>query len=181
MLQKSFDKEKLKLPDDVSDFEQIKTLCYKKKWVVYSERPFASPENLINYLGNYTHRVAISNQRLIKHENGKVNFYYKDYKNAGVRKIMTLDEHEFIRRFMQHVLPSSFSKIRYFGFLSLRLLQENIEQCISLLDKITFIPQLVGLNGYEVYRSLSKIDPFKCTKCKNGRMQTKKALVKAPS
>lgn len=94
---------------------------------------------------------------------------------------MTLDEHEFIRRFMQHVLPSGFSKIRYFGFLSLRLLQENIEQCISLLDKITFIPQLVGLNGYEVYRSLTRSDPFKCTKCKKGKMLLKGTLTKAPS
>ena len=181
MLQKSYAKEKLKLPDDVTDFEQIKTLCYKKKWVVYSEKPFSSPQNLINYLGNYTHRVAISNHRLIKQEDGKVSFSYKDYKNGGTRKVMTLDENEFIRRFMQHILPSGFSKIRYFGFLSLRLLQENIEQCIGLLDKLTFIPQLVGLNGYEVYRSLTKTDPLKCNKCKKGRMLIRGTLTKASS
>lgn len=181
MLQRSFDKGRLKLPDDVTDFEQLKALCYKKKWVVYSEKPFASPENLINYLGNYTHRVAISNHRLIKQEDGKVSFYYKDYKNAGVRKVMTLDENEFIRRFMQHILPSGFSKIRYYGFLSLRLLQQNIEQCISLIDKVTFLPELVGLNGYEVYRYLTKKDPLKCSKCKKGLMANIKSVNKAPS
>lgn len=181
LLQKTFEKGKIKLPDDTADFEQIKELCYKKKWVVYSEKPFASPENLINYLGNYTHRVAISNHRLIKHENGKVSFYYKDYKNGGTRKVMTLDENEFVRRFMQHILPSGFSKIRYFGFLSLRLLQENVEQCISLMDKLTFIPELVGLNGYEVYRRLTKTDPLKCSKCKKGKMLIKGKLLSAPS
>jgi len=181
LLQKSYEKGKIKLPDSTSNFEQIKTLCYKKKWVVYSEKPFASPQNLINYLGNYTHRVAISNHRLIKHENGKVSFYYKDYKSAGLRKEMTLDENEFIRRFMQHILPSGLSKIRYFGFLSLRYLQQNVEQSISLLDKTTFLPELVGLNGYEVYRHLVKSDPLKCTKCKKGKMIKKGTIVKAPS
>ena len=181
LLQKSYDKGKLKLPDDATDFEQIKTLCYKKKWVVYSEKPFSSPQNLINYLGNYTHRVAISNHRLIKQEDGKVSFSYKDYKSGGTRKVMTLDENEFIRRFMQHILPSGFSKIRYFGFLSLRLLQQNIEQCISLIDKVAFLPELVGLNGYEVYRYLTQKDPLKCTKCKKGLMINRQPINKAPS
>lgn len=181
LLQKAFEKGKIKLPNDITDFDQIKTLCYKKKWVVYSEKPFTSPENLINYLGNYTHRVAISNHRLIKHEDGKVSFYYKDYKNAGVRKVMTLDENEFIRRFMQHILPSGFSKIRYYGFLSLRLLQQNIEQCVNLIDKATFLPELVGLKGYEVYRHITKKDPLKCTKCNKGIMMSKQRINKAPS
>lgn len=150
-------------------------------WQIYL---LASPLHIwriINYLGNYTHRVAISNHRLIKHEDGKVSFYYKDYKNAGVRKVMTLDENEFIRRFMQHILPSGFSKIRYYGFLSLRLLQQNIEQCISLIDKVTFLPELVGLNGYEVYRYLTKKDPLKCSRCKKGLMANVKSVNKAPS
>lgn len=181
LLQKSYQNGKIKLPHNTADFDQVKNICYQKKWVVYSEKPFASPENLINYLGNYTHRVAISNYRLIKHEHGKVSFYYKDYKNGGTRKVMTLDEDEFIRRFMQHILPSGFSKIRYYGFLSLRLLQHNIEQCISLLDKATFLPELVGLNGYEVYRHLTRKDPLKCVKCNNGRMINKQQISKAPS
>jgi len=181
MLQQSYEKERLILPDEFKDFEQIKELCYKKKWVVYSEKPFSSPKNLLQYLGNYTHRVAISNHRLIKNEAGKVSFFYKDYKNAGTRKVMTLEVNEFIRRFLQHILPSGFSKIRYYGFLSLRLLQRNIEQCNGLIDQITFLPQLVGLNALEVYRQITQKDPQKCTKCKKGLMVVRKTINKAPS
>jgi hypothetical protein len=180
MMKKSFEKGNLKLPDGIDDFEQIKHLCYKKKWVVYSEKPFASPKNLINYLGNYTHRVAISNKRLIKHQDGKVSFYYKDYKKAGIRRVMTLDEDEFTRRFMQHILPSGFSKIRYFGFLSLRNLQENIQQCCNILEEVIFLPELDGLNGYEVFRAVMNIDPLQCNRCKKGRMIVKQTI-KAPS
>jgi hypothetical protein len=158
------------LPRDVKSFVELKEKCYKKQWVVYSEKPFANPENLINYLGNYTHRVALSNQRIIDHADGKVTFSYKDYKSAGLRKNMTMDQDEFIRRFLQHVLPSGFSKIRYFGFMALRHLQANIEQCIELLDKVTLLPELVGLNAYEVYRQLFEKDPQKCTKCKYGKL-----------
>ncbi len=170
-IEKSLQKQKLKLPSDIVSFEELKAMCYKKQWVVYSEKPFSTPENLINYLGNYTHRVALSNDRILSHHQGKVTFSYKDYKAAGLRKEITLDEDEFIRRFLQHVLPSGFSKIRYFGFLALRRLQENIEKCISLLNKETFLPQLVGLNAIEVYRFLVKKDPLCCSKCKNGIMK----------
>lgn len=181
MLQSSYNKGKLILPSDFNDFEQVKSICYQKKWVVFSEKPFSSPKNLINYLGNYTHRVAISNHRLIKHEAGKVSFIYKDYKHGGTPKIMTLDENEFIRRFLQHVLPSGFSKIRYYGFLSLRLLHQNTEQCITILDKITFLPELLGLNGYEVYRYLFKKDPLLCPNCIKGLLIHLQPIKKAPS
>ena len=96
-------------------------------------------------------------------------------------EVLSLEEKEFIRRFLQHILPSGFSKIRYFGFLSLRHLQENIEQCLSLLNKDTFLPELIGLNGYEVYRKLTNEDPHKCKKCKKGKMQLKNTIEKAPS
>jgi hypothetical protein len=169
-IEQAVKKNTIKLPREVKSFEELKDKCYKKQWVVYSEKPFTNPENLINYLGNYTHRVALSNQRIINHTDGKVTFSYKDYKSAGLRKKMTLDQDEFIRRFLQHVLPSGFSKIRYFGFLALRHLQANIEQCIELLDKVTLLPELVGLNAYEVYRQLFEKDPQKCTKCKQGKL-----------
>ncbi len=107
-MEKAIEKGEIKLPDKIQDTEVLKKICYEKKWVVFAKKPFAKPENLINYLGNYTHRVAISNNRILKYENGKVIFGYEDYKNAGLRKVMTLDENEFIRRFLQHVLPSVF-------------------------------------------------------------------------
>jgi hypothetical protein len=169
-IEKAIEKKKITLPQDEVSFKKIKDLCYKKQWVVYSEKPFSNPENLINYLGNYTHRVALSNERILSHKDGKVTFSYKDYKTAGLRKEMTIEEDEFIRRFLQHVLPSGFSKIRYFGFLALRYLQENIEKCITLLNQETFLPKLVGLNAIEVYRYLFKKDPLCCSKCKKGVM-----------
>ncbi len=98
----------------------------RKNWVVFAQKPFNKPEHVINYLGNYTHRVAISNYRIIKVENGQVYFWYKDYRKNGSRKIMVLTEIEFMRRFLQHVLPDNFYKIRYFGFLSNRFRRENI-------------------------------------------------------
>lgn len=94
---------------------------------------------------------------------------------------MTLDQDEFIRRFLQHVLPSGFSKIRYFGFMALRHLQANIEQCIALLDKVTLLPELVGLNAYEVYRQLFEKDPQKCTKCKHGKLYPTAAKAPVPT
>lgn len=82
----------------------MKKKCYANKWVVYAGKPFATPENLIRYLGNYTHRVDISNHRIVKSSEGKVTFNYKDNKSGGTRKNMTLNAGEFIRRFVQHVL-----------------------------------------------------------------------------
>jgi hypothetical protein len=168
-IENGIEKKSIKLPDGNASFQSIKNACYKTKWVVYSEKPFSNPENLINYLANYTHRVAISNQRILEHKDGKVTFMYKDYKVGGFRKKMTLDVDEFIRRFLQHVLPSGFSKIRYFGFLALRCLKSNLEDIFSLLEKDILIPKYEGLNAYEVIRTLFNKDPICCEKCKKGR------------
>jgi hypothetical protein len=161
---------KVALPDDQSEFNVIKKACYKTNWVVYCQKPFSCPDNLIGYLGNYTHRVAISNQRIVQHENGKVRFSYKDYRIGGISKVITLEAHEFIRRFLQHILPCGFSKIRYFGFMSLRHIKEQVGRCISLLDKDVFLPRLEGLCAYEVFKSITGIDPLCCPKCKDGKM-----------
>jgi hypothetical protein len=170
MIEKQVGNDNIKLPDGTLTFKDIKEACYKHNWVVYSEKPFKSPENLIGYLGNYTHRVAISNERLIKFENKKVSFGYKDYKCGGIRKTMTLDSHEFIRRFLQHVLPSGFSKIRYFGFLSLRNIKEYVAQCINQINKDAFLPVLEGLTAQEVVRVKTGKDFYSCPECKVGRM-----------
>lgn len=170
LLEKSAVLGELILPDDVTDFKSLKVLCYQNKWVVYSEKPFSTPDNLIQYLGNYTHRVAISNHRIIKHEDGKVSFYYKDYKAAGSKKVITLDAHEFIRRFLQHILPPGFSKIRYFGFMAMCNMKSKLAQCFSLIDKVSFLPTLEGLSGYEVFQNITGKDPFCCPKCKSGKM-----------
>lgn len=171
LLEKAVKKEELILPDDVTNFKALKQKCYQKKWVVYSEKPFSGPESLLNYLGNYTHRVAISNDRLKSYKEGKVSFSYKDYKKAGLKKVITLDEQEFIRRFMQHVLPLGFSKIRYFGFMALCHLKNKLEACYEAIGKTGYLPRLEGLTGQEVFEQLTGKEPFRCPECKKGIMR----------
>jgi hypothetical protein len=105
----------------------------KAKWVVYAKRPFAGPEQVLDYVGRYTHRVAISNNRLLDIEAGQVSFRYKDYRDQSQQKTMTLSAEEFIRRFLLHVLPHGFHRIRYYGFLGNRNRQEKLGQCRQLL------------------------------------------------
>jgi predicted Zn-ribbon and HTH transcriptional regulator len=161
---------KMQLPDNTEDFETIKALCYRKNWVVYCQKPFAGPEGIIQYLGNYTHRVAISNHRIEAFENNNVTFSYKDYRTGGLKKSITLETKEFVRRFMQHILPCGFYKIRYFGILALCNMATKLETCFSLIEKESYFSVLEGLNAMEVWRAVSGKDPWKCPKCHQGKM-----------
>ena len=127
---------KLRLPDSLSPASAFKSLLdrlYDKTWVVYSKPPFGSPEQVLSYLARYTHRVAISNSRLMRLENDQVTFTYKDYSQSGRRREMVLPAEEFIRRFLLHVLPEGFVRIRYYGLLSNRYRAENLALCRELL------------------------------------------------
>ena len=170
LLEESVCCNEIKLPDDTPDFQTIKAKCYAKKWVVYAEKPFASPDNLIRYLGNYTHRVAISNHRMVGYKDDKVTFSYRDNKAGGARKTMTLETMEFIRRFMQHVLPCGFSKIRYFGFMAICKRKTKLNLCYSLLPTPTCFSRLTGLLAMEVLQIISGKDPIICAKCKKGKL-----------
>lgn len=114
-------------------FEQRLDESVRKDWVVYAKRPFSSPTCVLKYLARYTHRVAISQRRLLDLRDGRVSFQYKDYADDGQAKVMTLGSSEFIRRFLMHTLPSGFVRIRYYGFLANRSRQERLDQCRSLL------------------------------------------------
>ncbi len=91
---------------------------YKHKWVVYAKRPFAGPQSVVEYLGRYTHKIAISNHRIKNYQEGKVTFGYKDYRHGSIKKEMTLEALEFIRRFSLHILPKNFVRIRHYGICS---------------------------------------------------------------
>jgi hypothetical protein len=117
----------------VFDLSSLKAQLYKKDWVVYSKKTFAGPGQVLQYLGRYTHRIAISNARIIDHHNGKVTFRWKDYRNGSLWKIMQLDTLEFMRRFLLHVLPANFYKIRYYGILSLAHRKHMLKHCVSLI------------------------------------------------
>jgi hypothetical protein len=106
---------------------------FRSDWVVYSKRPFGGAEHALRYLGCYTHRVAISNHRIVNFAEGKVSFRWKDYAHGSQQRIMTLDADEFLRRFLQHLLPRRFVRIRSFGFLSNRQRTASLTLCRQLL------------------------------------------------
>jgi len=114
-------------------FERFRSAFYYKKWVVYCKPPFSSAEGVLQYLGRYTHRIAISNNRILEVQDGKVSFRWRDYADGDKQKIMTLQAPEFIRRFLLHVLPSRFVRIRHFGLLANRSRKNNISVCRELL------------------------------------------------
>lgn len=110
-------------------------LCppFSLPWVVYSKRPFGGPKQVLKYLARYTHRVAISNARLVTVTQGKVAFRYKDYADGNEQKVLTLSADEFLRRFVQHVLPERFVKIRHYGLLANRRREWKLNVCRLLL------------------------------------------------
>jgi secreted Zn-dependent insulinase-like peptidase len=130
-------------------YEQIRQDLWKKPWVVFAKKPFGNTKSVVEYLGRYTHKIAISNQRIKSIDGQNVTFDYKDYRIAGAKKKMTLTHQEFIRRFALHILPKRFVKIRHYGFLSstwkrqkLKLLQEKLKvKVLEKAEKKPFLPK----------------------------------------
>jgi putative transposase/transposase-like zinc-binding protein len=120
-----------------SVFRRWLDALYRQDWVVYAKRPFGGAEQVFRYLGRYSHRVAIANSRLLAFEDGQVSFRWKDYADDHRIKIMQLDAHEFIRRFLLHVLPKRFVRIRHFGLLAARNVTTKLERCRALLAVAT--------------------------------------------
>jgi hypothetical protein len=139
--------------------------------VVYAKRPFAGPAQVLEYVGRYTHRVAISNNRLVSMDNGKVRFHWKDYRDGNRQKIMTLDANEFIRRFLIHVLPDGFHRIRYFGFLGNCHRARKLERCRELLGMASPNPAVDPPAGYrDRYQALTGQSLRECPHCRTGIM-----------
>jgi hypothetical protein len=146
----------------------------KKDWVVYAKAPFAGPEQVLDYVGRYTHRVAIANHRLLDIEDGHVTFRWKDYRDGDARKVMTLESTEFIRRFLLHVLPPGFHRIRYFGFLGPRHRKAKLAQCRELLKMPQAAPEQTDTDSPADYRdryeALTGRSLRECPLCRLGRM-----------
>jgi len=143
----------------------------KKDWVVYAKRPFAGPEQVLKYVARYTHRVAISNNRLLDINDGKVQFRWKDYRNGSRHKTMTLGADEFIRRFLLHVLPDGFQRIRYFGFLANRYRAEKLALCRQLLQMPPPTTTREVNNDYrDRYEALTGVCLKTCPLCRCGTM-----------
>lgn len=160
-------KEEVLLPAGTNS-KQLFDLLYKKDWVVYAKAPFGGPQAVIEYLGRYTHKVAISNHRIssINETDGTVSFSYKDYTDAGKQKQMTLSVVEFLRRFEQHILPERFTKIRTYGYLANR---NRLQRINAVLTKMK-LPLHKGMVKVPLQvRMLTQygIDMEQCPACKN--------------
>jgi Putative transposase/Transposase zinc-binding domain len=148
-----------------------------KNWVVYAKPPFGGPTQVLKYLARYTHRVAIANQRILSFEHGKVCFSWKDYAHGNRKRTMSLDSVEFLRRFLLHVLPTGFMRIRYYGFLANRNRTEKLQLARRLITHSSSSTENDNANsGVEPARDLSgapseAIDLFElCPQCKQGRL-----------
>jgi hypothetical protein len=158
------------LPRDDSEFESlVATLC-RKPWVVYAKRPFAGPGSLLQYLGRYTHRIAISNDRIVDLRDGFVRFRWRDYKDDSRNKIMTLPAEEFLRRFLLHVLPRGFMRIRHFGLLANRHRKAKLERCRVLLAAPP-PPDPSTESVATMVKRLTGKDLTLCPFCEQGTMQ----------
>ena len=178
LLKIEYQKNELSFPGMIAQYESRETFdlliqsAFKVKWIAYAKRPFAGPEQVLEYLGRYTHRIAISNNRIQSIDNGKVVFNYRDRANDNELKTMTMTSGEFIRRFLLHVLPSGFMKIRYFGFLSNKNKGEAIQLIRSLIDSDTDWPEAKKETVIELLFRLTGEDITCCPECKKGKMRT---------
>jgi len=157
--------------EEPARFRQLIAALREKEWVVYAKPPFGGPEVVLKYLARYTHQVAISNYRLIAIENDQVHFHWKDYTDGNRQKTMALAGVEFVRRFLLHVVPSGFVRIRHFGFLAHRHRAEKLELCRRLLNVEQASDKEAGaqpaMNQGTTERA---VPPDLCPACKEGRL-----------
>ena len=175
LLKRAFDRNKLlfvsqsaSLADPVA-FKLLIDALRKKSWVVYAKKPFGSPVHVLDYLGRYTHRVALSNDRILSAHNGEVTFSYRDRKNENRKKTMPLDAHEFIRRFLLHVIPKGFVRVRHFGVLANRS-KSLLSKCRQLLDLGPGVPKLPQKSVHQLMLELTGIDITRCPLCQKGTL-----------
>jgi len=163
LLRTAFQDGRLTVPERLTEagaFAAWLAALFAQEWVVYAKRPFGGPTQVLKYLARYTHRVAISNRRLMHLGDGRVTFRYKDYADDHRTKLMTLDAEDFLRRFVQHVLPKGFVKVRHYGLLANRRRAERLAECRRLLFAATVVPSSVGDAG-----RVEPAEPPRCPHC----------------
>lgn len=151
-------------------FKALVDRLYRKEWIVYLKKPFAGPGKVLDYLGRYVFRTAISNERIKGVSGGRVTFCYRDRKNGNIKKEATLSADEFIRRFLTHVLPGSYMRIRHYGFLSNRGRRENIARVKKLLGVSCLTEEKEDQSMQEIILELTGKDISRCPQCKVGNM-----------
>jgi hypothetical protein len=178
LLKRCFQSGTLVFPDRIrhlkppQDFERFRSQLYRKKWVVYCKPPFDGLQGVLQYLGRYTHRVAISNHRILNIRNDDVSFLWRDYADQNRQKTLTLKAHEFIRRFLLHLLPSRYVRIRHFGLLANRKRKDTIALCRKILgdDKTLIQPNTTKETWQEQLLRICGIDVTLCPVCQKGTM-----------
>jgi predicted Zn-ribbon and HTH transcriptional regulator len=148
-------------------FKALLDDCYAKKWVVFSKKPFSDPARVLKYIGRYTHRVAISNSRIVSVADGTVSFVWKDYRDDNKKKVMTLTSSEFMRRFLLHVLPLGFKRIRFYGLLSNGYKRENLKRVRLLLGSVVTSQTALEESSLMLYEGAER----KCPRCKSDKIQ----------
>ncbi len=184
-LKKSYEVGQLAFFDSMGHLRQPKAFhlfirqFYQKQWVVYCKPPFTGAEGVLQYLSRYTHRIAISNERILKLEASQVSFRWRDYSDGDKEKIMTVAAEEFIRRFLLHVLPAGFVKIRHYGLLANRNRKNNIALCRKLLNCCQTETQDIKIpeTWQEYLLKISGVDVTQCPVCKKGRLLRVEALL----
>jgi hypothetical protein len=158
-------------------FNDLLDRLSRKSWCVYSKPPFGGPEQVLQYLARYTHRVAISNHRLRRLDHDQVTFTYKDYTQGGRTREMTLPAEEFIRRFLLHILPDRFVRIRYYGLFANRHRKRELERCRELLGVEPPPPRSEEREDWQtLYLRVTGKDPTLCEHCGRGHLQWVKEL-----
>ena len=174
LLEKSYDK--LSFPDEIgnlaspSQFKKLLIAAAKKDWVVYCKAPFAGPNQVLEYLGNYTHRIAISNSRIEAIDDTHVTFRYKDRTDGNKTKLLTLPGQEFIRRFLSHVLPDKFIRIRHFGFLGSRNKKKELATARRLLNVKACVEIIKEENFKELLLRVTGVNVMACPCCSTGKL-----------
>ena len=152
-------------------FDRLCASLQAREWWVYAKPPFGGPEQVLAYLGRYTHRVAISNHRLLSFKDGKVTFSWKDYRHGHRQSLMTLSTDEFIRRFLLHVLPRGFQRIRQFGLLANRRRAEQLARCRQLLGTATQSIEPLPTDYKSLYQTVTGESLEHCPACRTGNMR----------
>lgn len=170
-------KRSLKKYNELAQFTDNIKAAYKSRWVVHCEPPMADATHVVKYLGQYTHRVAITNQRILNIENGKVTFIAKDYRDRGIKKPVTLDGVEFLRRFTMHILPKRFVKIRRYGIYNHTVKRNMALRFVSVRQSSkTEVKKPLRETKKQRFERLTGIDLCLCRVCKTGRMITIREL-----
>jgi len=164
---------------DEKQFLKLLAALWDKQWITYAKQPFGGPEQVLEYLGRYTHRVAITNNRIIAIDDGQIRFRYRDRSDDNKEKELTLSADEFIRRFLLHVLPSRFTKIRYYGFLAHANMKACIELIRTLIGATTEYAQKLVENVQEMMLRLTGIDICCCPQCGKGKMVYLRPIVES--